>query len=48
MMIGEWQIAQELWDTIRYLVDESGKDWLYVFTGSTLTDESKIMDLGSR
>lgn len=44
MRIGEWQIAQELWDTIRYLVDESGKDLLYVFTGSTLTDESKIMD----
>ena len=47
MLIGEWQLAPELWDAVRYLVDESDKDGLYVLTGSTIVDESKIMHSGA-
>ena len=47
MLIDEWQMAPELWDTVRYLVDESDDDGLYVLTGSTIVDESKIMHSGA-
>ena len=47
MLIDEWQMAPELWDTVRYLVDESDEDGLYVLTGSTIVDESKIMHSGA-
>ena len=47
MLIDEWQMAPELWDTVRYLVDESDEDGLYVLTGSTVVDESKIMHSGA-
>jgi hypothetical protein len=47
MLIDEWQMAPELWDAVRYLVDESDEDGLYVLTGSTIVDESKIMHSGA-
>lgn len=40
-------MAPELWDTVRYLVDESDEDGLYILTGSTIVDESKIMHSGA-
>ena len=46
MLIDEWQMAPELWDTVRYLVDESDKEGLYILTGSTIVDDSKIMHSG--
>ena len=42
MLIDDWEMAPELWDTVRYLVDESDKDGQYILTGSTVIDESKI------
>ena len=43
------KMAPELWDAVRYLVDESDEDGLYILTlGSTIVDESKIMHSGSR
>lgn len=47
MLIDEWQMAPELWDTVRYLVDESDDDGLYILTGSTVVDETKIMHSGA-
>ena len=47
MLIDEWQMAPELWDAVRYLVDESDEDGLYILTGSTIVDESKIMHSGA-
>lgn len=47
LLIDEWQMAPELWDTVRYLVDESDEDGLYILTGSTIVDESKIMHSGA-
>lgn len=40
-------MAPELWDAVRYLVDESDEDGLYILTGSTIVDESKIMHSGA-
>ena len=42
MLIDEWQMASELWGAVRYLVDESDEEGLYILTGSTIVDESKI------
>ena len=47
MLIDEWQMAPELWGTVRYLVDESDEDGLYILTESTIVDESKIAHLGA-
>jgi hypothetical protein len=47
MLIDEWQMAPELWGAVRYLVDESDDDGLYILTGSTIVDESKIMHSGA-
>jgi len=42
-LIDEWQIAPELWDTIRFDVDHSDEDGKYILTGSAvpLDDEAK-------
>ena len=42
-LIDEWQIAPELWDTIRFDVDHSDKDGKYILTGSAvpLDEEAK-------
>lgn len=47
MLIDEWQMAPELWDAVRYLVDESDDDGLYILTGSTVVDEKKIKHSGA-
>ena len=47
MLIDEWQMAPELWGTVRYLVDESDEDGLYILTGSTTVDASKISHDGA-
>ena len=41
--IDEWQIAPELWDTIRFDVDHSDEDGKYILTGSAvpLDEEAK-------
>ena len=46
-LIDEWQMAPILWDGVRNSVDELGGEGLYILTGSTVVDESKIMHSGT-
>ncbi len=45
-LIDEWQMAPKLWDAVRYNVDKKEGEGLYILTGSTTIDESKIMHSG--
>jgi uncharacterized protein len=45
-LIDEWQVAPELWDAIRHDIDEKQEEGLYILTGSTQVDESKISHTG--
>lgn len=42
-LIDEWQLAPNLWNTIRHSVDESGKKGEYLLTGSATPNEKNIM-----
>lgn len=46
-LIDEWQIAPVLWDAVRTAVDERGEDGLFILTGSTTVDSSKLMHSGT-
>lgn len=46
-LIDEWQMAPELWDAVRFSVDESDGDGLYILTGSTVVDDTKINHSGA-
>lgn len=46
-LIDEWQMAPVLWDAIRTSVDNVRNEGLYILTGSTVVDESKIMHTGT-
>ncbi len=46
-LIDEWQMAPVLWDSVRSFIDDSGEDGLFILTGSTTVDESKIMHSGT-
>lgn len=46
-LIDEWQMAPKLWDAVRYSVDERNGYGLYILTGSTMVDNSKIMHSGA-
>ncbi len=46
-LIDEWQMAPELWDAVRYSVDRRSDEGLYILTGSTAVDESKIIHSGA-
>ena len=46
-LIDEWQMAPELWDAVRYSVDESDTDGLYILTGSTVVNDEKINHSGA-
>lgn len=46
-LIDEWQMAPILWDGVRNSVDELQSSGLYILTGSTVVDESKIMHSGT-
>ncbi|MCL1875607.1 MAG: DUF4143 domain-containing protein [Synergistaceae bacterium] len=46
-LIDEWQIAPVLWDAVRNAVDERGEAGLFILTGSTTIDESRIMHSGT-
>ena len=45
-LIDEWQMAPKLWDAVRYNVDKKEGEGLYILTGSTTIDDSKIMHSG--
>jgi hypothetical protein len=46
-LIDEWQMAPQLWDAVRFDVDNQNKTGLYILTGSTIVDESKISHSGA-
>jgi predicted AAA+ superfamily ATPase len=46
-LIDEWQMAPQLWDAVRFSVDLKNKTGLYILTGSTAVDESKISHSGA-
>ena len=46
-LIDEWQIAPVLWDAVRTEVDKRRQDGLFILTGSTSVDDSKIMHSGT-
>ena len=46
-LIDEWQVAPVLWDAVRMEVDKQNKDGLFILTGSTSVDESKINHSGT-
>lgn len=47
-LIDEWQLAPELWDTARYLVDRRKGAGHFIFTGSAVPiDKSKISHTGT-
>ena len=45
-LIDEWQVAPVLWDTVRTAVDQRQEEGLFILTGSTSVDDSKIMHSG--
>jgi len=47
LLIDEWQDLPVLWDAVRTSVDNLRKDGLYILTGSTVVDESKIKHSGT-
>ena len=46
LLIDEWKMAPELWDAVRYSVDKTEGYGLYILTGSTIVDNSKINHKG--
>lgn len=46
-LIDEWQVAPILWDAVRAKVDELNQTGLFILTGSTSIDRSKIMHSGT-
>ena len=46
-LIDEWQVAPVLWDAVRTAVDQRQEEGLFILTGSTSVDNSKIMHSGT-
>ena len=46
-LIDEWQMAPELWDAVRFSVDRISEEGLFILTGSTTVDGSKIAHSGA-
>ncbi|MCR5662298.1 MAG: DUF4143 domain-containing protein [bacterium] len=46
-LIDEWQMAPVLWDAVRTAVDQRQEEGLFILTGSTSVDSSKIMHTGT-
>ena len=46
-LIDEWQDIPVLWDAVRTSVDNTNEDGLYILTGSTVIDNSKIKHTGT-
>lgn len=46
-LIDEWQDAPQLWDSVRFSVDQRAETGLYILTGSTNIDESLIAHSGT-
>ena len=46
-MIDEWQVAPVLWDAVRNAVDERRERGQFILTGSTVIEDSEIMNTGT-
>lgn len=50
-LLDEWQLAPELWDAVRYTVDHSGRDGMFILTGSAVPlsedEKEKISHTGT-
>ena len=46
-LIDEWQTAPVLWDAVRTAVDQRQEEGLFILTGSTSVDNTKIMHSGT-
>lgn len=46
-MIDEWQEVPELWDAVRYKIDEQGKKGLFILTGSATPNHKGILHSGA-
>ncbi len=46
-LIDEWQVAPVLWDAVRTAVDQRQEEGLFILTGSTSVDNSRIMHSGT-
>ncbi len=46
-LIDEWQVAPVLWDAVRTAVDQRREEGLFILTGSTSVDNSRIMHSGT-
>ena len=47
-LLDEWQLAPQLWDTARYVIDQRNKVGQFIFTGSAVpADRSKISHTGT-
>ena len=47
-LLDEWQMAPQLWDTARYVIDQRCKTGQFIFTGSAVpADRSKISHTGT-
>ena len=47
ILFDEWQEAPKIWDVVRNSVDKIGEDGLYILTGSTVIDKTKISHSGA-
>ena len=47
LLIDEWQMIPQLWDAVRFEVDERDDVGLYILTGSTVVNEDEIMHSGA-
>jgi len=45
-LIDEWQIAPQIWDAVRFSIDQESQEGLYILTGSSKVDETKINHSG--
>jgi len=45
-LIDEWQVAPELWDAVRYEVDQRGEVGQFILTGSSVPGDKKILHSG--
>ena len=47
LLIDEWQMIPEIWDAVRFEVDERGKKGQFILTGSASIDKSAIRHSGA-
>lgn len=46
-LIDEWQEVPQLWDAVRYKVDQSGNKWQFILTGSATPNHKGILHSGA-